>query len=138
MVVLAWLTSARLQAEAPPPQGLSLPATVLRNYDGDTVTVEVKLVVNVRLTGSGKYRQCWAPELIEPGGKESKINLEKASKGKHGTLLVPIGDASNLSQMFTLGRVLGDFWVDDTNESLSEHQIRTGHASSKKGGKLGE
>ena len=149
VVVLVCDTSARLQAKAPqhpdtyvrstaPPQGLSLPAKVIRNHDGDTLTVEIRLVVNVRLCGDGGQKQCWAPELIEPMGKESQKSLQSYVVGKHGTLFVPIGNASNLSNLLTLGRVLGDFWVDGEDESVSERQVRTGMASSTKGGKLGE
>lgn len=122
---------------ASPPQGLAVPANVVSVYDGDTMTVEIRLRVNVRLCGDG-MKQCWAPELKEPGGPKSKESLQLATMGRHGTLWIPLGNATNLSQLFTLGRVLGDFWVDGEEESVSEMQVRTKHAATKKGGALGE
>lgn len=121
-----------------PPLGLTLPCTILKVHDGDTLTVEVRIVANVRLCGDGK-RECWAPELSEPGGIQSRDHLAGMALGSSGRLHIPIGDkASNISALLTMGRVLGDVWVDDSAESLSEWQVRTYHASTKKGGRPGE
>lgn len=122
-----------------PTRGLSLPASVVSVHDGDTLTVDITIRANVRLCGDGndeEKKECWAPELKAPGGLASRENLKRAALGQRGTLVIPIGDANNLSQLFTLGRILGDMWID--GDSMSERQVRTGHASSKKGGKLGE
>lgn len=115
-----------------PPLGLTLPCTVLKAHDGDTATVEVRIVANVRLP------KCWAPELSQPGGVESRDNLANAALGAKGRLHIPMEDASNLASLFTFGRVIGDIWVDGDHESLAQRQVRTGHASSTKGGRLGE
>lgn len=116
-----------------PPLGLTLPCTVLKAHDGDSITVEVRVVANVRLT------KCWAPELSQPGGIESRDNLARAVLGMKGRLLVPMDDdVGNLAAMFTFGRVLGDVWVDGDSESVAAMQVRTGHASTRKGGLIGE
>ena len=119
-----------------PPRGLALPAYVVSVHDGDTLTVDVTVRVNVRLCGDGTDEECWAPELREPGGIAAREHLKRLALGQRGTLVIPIGDAQNLSQLFSLGRVLGDVWIE--GHSLSQRQIESHHASSRKGGKLGE
>jgi hypothetical protein len=122
---------------AAPQHGAALPFSISSNHDGDTLTGTITFRVNVRLCGDGK-RQCWAKELNEPGGPESQKNLEKASNGKSGTLWIPADNATNLGNLFTFGRIVGDVWVDGMDESLSEYQVRTGHASTRKGGTPGQ
>lgn len=120
-----------------PPLGITLPCKVLKVQDGDTLTLEVRIVANVRLCGDGK-RECWAPELKEPLGIESRNHLAKLALGNAGRVHVPIGEnASNLSALFTLGRVLGDVWIEEDDKSLSELQVLAGYASTRKGGQLG-
>lgn len=117
---------------APPPLGLSLPVVVNKIHDGDTATdVEIKLHVQVR------YLDCWAPELKEAGGKESAASA-KLAEGKSGRLFIPIGDARNLSDLFTFGRVVGEIWLDGASESESQRQVRLKQASTVKGGRLGK
>lgn len=121
-----------------PPAGLALPCKVVAVHDGDTLTVDVTIRTNVRLCGDGADEQCWAPELREPGGVAARESLRTASIDQHGTLWLPIGDASNLSQLLTFGRVLGDVWLDSSpRESLSAYQVRRGHAATQKGRPLG-
>lgn len=116
-----------------PPLGVILPATAIEIVDGDTIRVETRILSTVRLLG------CWARELKEPGGIESRDNLIRAARGQHGRLHIPMGEGiKNISELLTLGRVLGDFWLDDATESLSEMQVRTKHASRRKGGQLGD
>ena len=116
-----------------PPLGLILPCTVLKAHDGDTLTSEIRIVANVRLIG------CWAPELNQPGGPESQNHLVNAAVNRNGRLHIPIGEnADNIAKLLTLGRVLGDVWIDGSQESVATMQVRTGHASSRKGGPLGE
>ena len=120
-----------------PPLGLTLPARITSVIDGDTVRGEARVAFTLRLCGDGE-KQCWAPELKEPGGQESKQNLAREATGKDGTLHIPMADdIDNISALFSLGRVLGDFWIDGNGESLSQHQVRSGHAASRKGGTLG-
>lgn len=125
-------------AASPPSPGFAFPAAVVAlPHDGDTMQVEIRVRVTVRLCGDGE-KQCWSPELKEPGGIEARSSLNAFVGGTHGTLYVPMKDTTNLSQLFTFGRVLGDYWPEGSDESASQRQVRTKHASTKKGGKLGE
>lgn len=86
-----------------PLRKIVVPCKVVRAIDGDTVEVEVKLRVNVRL------KDVDAPELGEPGGIEAKRWLEGLCVGKEGELVVPV--SGNLSRSISLGRVVGDVKV---------------------------
>jgi hypothetical protein len=63
-------------------------------------------------------------------GLASKAHLHSAAAGKSGTLFVP--GHLHLSKSFSFGRVLGRVWIDGSEESLSELQERTGHATKQK------
>lgn len=113
----AWRMGA---AQAPPPQ-LSIPCTITEVYDGDTVTVSVTLPLRVRML------DCWAPELSDPGGAESRDHLKAAASGKAAILQIPLAKADRLDDVLTFGRVLGYLWVDDIN--LSTLQVGKQHAT---------
>lgn len=114
-----------------PPFGFCLPGKVLSVHDGDTATVEVRLKVQVR------YLNCWAPELKDAGGPESRDSA-KLAEGKLARLFVPLNDAGDIAKLFTFGRVVGELWLDGATESESQRQVNTGHASTKKGLPLGK
>jgi len=115
-----------------PPLALCAPVRIVSVYDGDTATdVVIELHVQVR------YLKCWAPELSQPGGKESRESA-KLAEGKRGRLYIPLNQAGNIAALFTFGRVVGELWLDGATESESTRQVRTLHASTTKGGKLGE
>lgn len=137
-LVLAVAAATSTVSAAPPPLGLTVPAQWQLNHDGDTITADITVRVNVRLCGDGKKRRCWAPELNEAGGPESRASLREFAAGKHGTLWIPMHDAHNLGDLFSLRRIVGDGWVDGTDESMSEYQVRTGNASTTRGGQLGQ
>lgn len=107
-------------AQAPEP-ALTLPCRVVSVHDGDTLTVELRLLVNVRLL------DCWAPELKDKGGIEARDYLTELSHNKRAVLHVPLGDRGKLSDCLSFGRVLGDVWVNDCN--LSAEMVRTKHAT---------
>lgn len=118
---LLWLASAgQLRDTGPPPPALTLPCTVTRVIDGDTVEVEVKLRVRVRLI------DCWAPELRENGGQAAKAHLEQTLAGSRSqTLSVPL-NTENLGAAMSFERVVGHLWAGDT--LVSDEQVRSGHA----------
>ena len=116
----------------PPELGLCIPITVVAVHDGDTATVEFRNKLNIRL------EKCWAPELKEPGGKESGDNLRAVALGKPGRLFVPRSDhIKTLGDLTSMGRIVGYVWLDGESESLNAMQIRTQHASTRKGDMLG-
>ena len=113
----------------PRPEGGTVHQTrFIRAIDGDTVEVEVYYTIRVRLL------DCWAPEIHEtkvPGEKQrgfaSKANLESYAKpGATGVVFVPTG--VDHSDAISFNRYLGYVWLDDYHESLSEIQVRDGHA----------
>lgn len=128
----AWVAAGVSACAAPPPLGLTLPCKVVRVHDGDTANeVEVTIRCQVR------YLNCWSPERTEPGGTEATASAKQA-EGRHGRLHIPIGDAKNLADLFTFGRVVGEIWLDGETLSESQRQVRTKHASTVKGGRLGK
>ena len=103
---------------------VQLPCRVLSVHDGDTMTVEIVTVVNVRLL------DCWAPELSQVGGPESRDHLRQlAAVGSKGIITVPIHD--NLSKSWTFGRLLGSISLEGSGD-LADAQVGTGHATVKK------
>ncbi len=118
-----WAFSPGQQAVLPSPM-LQLPCRIMDTHDGDTLTVEIVTVVNVRL------RDCWAPELSQVGGPESRDHLKELAKvGSRGVITVPLSD--NLSKSWTFGRLLGNVAVEGVGD-LSESQVKAGHAKVKK------
>jgi endonuclease YncB( thermonuclease family) len=117
---------------------VTLPCTVANVVDGDTVDVELRVVVRVRLLAG--ERECWAPESRTLDAAEKKLglaaksHLEKIAGGKPGLVTFPIGSNRVIDYM-TLERLLADVVVD--GKSIGAEQIRTKHASSTKGGVLG-
>jgi len=47
--------------------------------------------------------------------------------GREGTLFVPTTGADSLTDILTLGRVLGRVWTDLDKPDLSTRQIQAGH-----------
>lgn len=108
---------------ATPSSQLVLPARIVEVYDGDTVTVEFKLRARVRLL------DCWAPELNQPGGNESRAALKQYEQ-QTALVVIPLDRASRLDDIFSFGRLLGDVVVD--GKSLAEQQVATGNAKRQK------
>lgn len=119
-----------VDAAEPPPLGLTVPCRVTEVYDGDTVTVELRLIARVRLL------DCWAPEIrtTDPAEKrrgfDSRDHLRSIADGKEGVLHIPAAEARRMDDLITLGRVLGHVWVDGRN--LSAQQVESSHATSAK------
>lgn len=97
-----------------PEVGYTVPVTVSRVIDGDTLEVSIVKKINVRLLN------CYMPEVKgknkELGllAKEYMIRLLENSK----EVILHIPGEENLSNDFTFGRVLGRIYID--GEDLSE------------------
>jgi endonuclease YncB( thermonuclease family) len=104
-------------------KSITLPCRVADVYDGDTITVEITIPARVRLL------DCWAPELNEEGGKESRDNLKKLAMGKRALIEVPWDTSRSLGNLFSFDRLLGKVFVDERTESLNEVQVSCGFAS---------
>lgn len=116
-----------------PPLGLAKACQVVGIVDGDTLDVEVRYVVRVRLL------DCWAPEsrtrdaCEKLRGQAAKLHLEAlAAPGSPAVLFVPGAESGEIAELITLGRVLGHVWIGDDPRSLSERQRTAGHATAKK------
>lgn len=115
-------------------------ATVVRVVDGDTLDVEIRRVVRIRML------DCWAPESKQDPrlpedrrqaekvkGQASKSALAKLADGQVVTVQIPLDADGDISKSMTMGRVLGYVWLaSDPAESLSEKQVRKGHATKEK------
>lgn len=137
--------------EAPPvplpTMGLIVPCKVLEVHDGDTVTVEFRCTMNIRLI------DCWAPELTRqavdkngevilnkktgnpvteanPDGLRSKTSLLKMAKDRQGILTIPWNQ--DIGKMTTMGRILGKLEINGTD--MSYEQVRLGRATKTKKG----
>jgi endonuclease YncB( thermonuclease family) len=113
-----------------PPRGWSLPIEVMEVYDGDTLTVELRMRARVRLL------DCWAPELKDEGGPASKAKLGELCRGEgrgaRGVLFVPLQRDGRLDKHFTFGRLLGHIWLDGDDADLATQMVEAGHATREK------
>jgi endonuclease YncB( thermonuclease family) len=120
-----------------PEPGITARCVVKKVVDGDTLDVELKIPVRIRLL------DCWAPEARSKDkdekvlGLAAKANLIACASGRTGVVCIPTGQADSVSDVLTLDRILGMVWVDGEDDDLSSTQVANGFASSKKGGPLG-
>jgi endonuclease YncB( thermonuclease family) len=119
-IVTALLLTASIATSQPPEPGIVLPCKVIEVYDGDTVTVEIRLPVRVRML------DCWAPELRDEGGEESRDHLAEFALDKDALLEVR-GRGRTLGDAMSFNRVLGRVWIDETD--ISVYQVEGGHAT---------
>lgn len=105
--------------------GLTLPARVVDVTDGDTVVIEVRRQIRVRL------EDCWAPELRHAGGIEAKRFLEKLIDGKDVAVQVGLEPDGRFGDKMTFGRVVGRIAID--GKDVSELMIEAGHATKERG-----
>jgi len=118
-----------VDADAPPPRGLSTVATVVRVLDGDTIEVDVRTRVKIRI------KDCWAPETRTKNESEKQRGI--ASKS-HLEELLPVGSelavfipmTGRIEDMLTFGRVVADVWKN--GENVAELQVKAGHAQRSK------
>lgn len=108
-----------------PPEGWTTACEVVKIIDGDTLDVEVRKVLRVRLI------DCWAPEPTAPGGREAGQWLLQLTRGKRATLSIP-RESDSLAAAFSFGRVLGHVWMEGENRSLSELMVAGHHATKTK------
>lgn len=100
---------------------ISIPAKVISVHDGDTLRVQFQIESSVRML------DCWAAELKSGElGLKSKENLIKlCPEGSEVLIKIPFN--SDISKMFTFGRILGYVYKDGNN--LSELQVKQGFAT---------
>ena len=128
-----------------PQPGWTTVGEVVAVPDGDTVYVEIRRRVRVRLLG------CWSAEsrrdpriksdidreAAKLRGIAAKEHLTRIALGKRCVLMIPTqtdGEeiSSDVGDVFSLSRALGRVWVD--GQDLSELQVERGYATREKGG----
>lgn len=113
----------------PPPHGITTLCRIVDVYDGDTVVVEIVKTARVRLL------DCWAPEVKggTPEEKErgyvSRDHLKQLALNKEAVLFVPSAEHRAIGEVTSMGRVLGQLWIDGDKKSLAEHQRDAGLAT---------
>lgn len=137
LVAVLGLAKFGISADKVPSPQLTVPCEVTEVYDGDTVTVKVTLLLRVRLL------DCWAPEIKTRDAHEKQLGLASRDalrdlvfcdqfRNDAGTanavLSIPIADMDRLDDAITLGRVLGDIYLEGDQHSLSTWQRSMGHA----------
>lgn len=106
-----------------PKPSVTVPATVMRVVDGDTVEVLVQVAVTVRVL------DCWAPERYTPDGKQAKLHAESLLPvGQDVLVEVPFRDADQLHDVFSFGRVLGSIYTAEFG-SFAKKLISLGYAT---------
>lgn len=102
---------------------ITVPGIVTNIHDLDTLTVEVKQKINVRMLDN------YAIELSDENGLKARdLLIEKCPIGSEVIVQIPF--KQDLSKMLTLGRVLGRVYKD--GEDLSEFAVSTGFATKEK------
>jgi endonuclease YncB( thermonuclease family) len=113
--------------------GLSFGGKVTRVLDGDTLEVEVRRTVRIRLL------DCWAPETRTRDaaekvlGKAAKAALVELALSRDVRVDVPIEAQGKFGDAMSMGRVLGHVYLGDL--SLAEVMVMAGHATATKGGR---
>ena len=113
-----------------PPIGYTTHGIVTEVIDGDTLEVEVKKRMRIRLL------ECWAPESRTTNKEEkrrgiaAKNNLVRLARGQD--VIVHIPGSDDLREISTLSRALGYVWFVGSDESLNELQVAAGHATATK------
>ncbi len=123
--------------QQPPEPSWTTRGEVIAVHDGDTLTVRVTRDIRVRLLDA------WAPEVKadnrlpesqrvaeKAAGLKSKEALTALALGKPVILQVPTSE--DLLRSTTMGRVLGNVWLEGDDESLSEKQVKSGNATREK------
>ena len=101
--------------------GLIMPGRVMEITDGDTVVVEIKRLVRVRLL------DCWAPELRTADGLEAARHLAKLIDGKDVTVQIDLSPDGRFGDKMSFNRVLGRLLID--GRDVSELMVESGHAT---------
>jgi len=112
--------------------GIIFPGKVINVVDGDTVDVEVRRVIRIRML------DCWAPEsrtkdLAEKKeGLEAKAELAKIISGRKVVVQVPIGRDARFGESMTFDRVLGRIIDEETRLDYSKYMVQHGFATKNK------
>jgi endonuclease YncB( thermonuclease family) len=127
IVYILLLFAAYALGSAPQP-GWVTTAKVVEVYDGDTVTVEIRKQLRVRLL------DCWAPEIrtrdeqVKADGIKSRDHLRRLIEQKEVILSIPA--RSRIGDSFSFDRALGRIYLG--GKDVSALQVEAGYATKEK------
>lgn len=107
--------------------GLTFGGTVTRVLDGDTIEVEIRRTVRVRLL------DCWAPETRTRDKEEKRRGiaarraLRDMVEDEQVLVDVPIEAQGKFGDSMTFGRVLGHVWCHGMD--VADEMVMQGHAT---------
>ena len=132
MVEIPNSKNAKRRTMAGPELGHVMRAQIVRVIDGDTVQLLLQLPATVRI------KDLWSPELrgIDAiAGHKAKDALEKLlPDGCQVKVKIGTEDASNLGDVFSFGRVVGEVYRMGDDDPVSEIMIQMGHGTRHKHG----
>lgn len=112
--------------------GIIFPGKVVNVVDGDTVDVEIRRVIRIRML------DCWAPEsrtrdLAEKKeGLAAKDALTKVISGRNVIVQVPIDRDAKFGESMSMGRVLARIIDEENNTDYSKYMVTNGFATKEK------
>lgn len=110
--------------------GITFPAKITRVIDGDTLEVEVRRTIRIRLLNCDAYESRTRDMQEKIKGLKSKDYLSQLALGKDATVIIPIDEGGKFGDSMTFGRVLGRVEIDEGD--LSQLMIDSGHAEKPK------
>ena len=147
LVALAVSVPTSAAAKAPVLGFARIPGTVVNVVDGDTCDVEFRFVVRVRLLAGDQG--CWTDESHLQGSIKD-LAERKASRDRGLAAAKSLRDkavgkpcfvefelkSNRMIDYLTMERLLAN--VESDGDNLGLYQVSEGHASTRKGGPLGE
>lgn len=141
MMPAVWVVVAvfALGQSAPPEPAITNIGRVVSVIDGDTIDVEFKTTVRIRL------KDCWAPEskidhrvpegeqqAQKQAGIDAKSHLTHLAMNQDVVCKIPLSPDGQLRKSITLDRAIGVVWISGQDVSLNERMVASGHAEAKK------
>lgn len=108
--------------------GFVLPAKVVGVIDGDTIEIDVRRRIRVRLL------DCWAPETRTTDAEErqrgiaAKEFLHNLIGGKDVSVEIELEPDGKFGDQMTFGRILGRVYLEDEID-VSKIMVESGHAT---------
>ncbi len=137
IAVIALASAVAVAVDSAPEPGWTTQARCLRVIDGDTIEVEIRRVIRVRML------DCWAPEskldarlphaaqtAEKQAGIASRENLRRLCEGRD--VVIHIATSTDVAKAMTMNRWLAQVWLPGDDESLSQKQVKAGHATKAK------
>lgn len=132
LVLVCALAPTAIDARRAPEPGLTIEGFIPRVRDGDTPIFAFSLQFEVPV----RMSKCWVPDEKPIVSARAKRALEEYALGKKAVLHIPA--STNLRDIISFERVVGELWLKNDTKSLSEYQVGLKNASTVRDGQLGE